>query len=85
MPIIRTFAPFVAGVGQMAYGRFLGYNLLGGLLWVALFLWGGYLFGNIPVVKQNFGIVTIVIIFVSLIPMGVTLFKSRGSPATPRA
>src|SRR6202163_1007555 len=62
MPIIRTFAPFVAGVGRMPYGRFLGYNLMGGIAWVALFLWGGYLFGNIPVVKQNFGIVTILII-----------------------
>jgi membrane-associated protein len=81
MPIIRTFAPFVAGVGRMPYGRFLGYNLLGGTLWVALFIWGGYLFGNIPVVKQNFGIVTIVIILVSLIPLVVTFFKSRTAPA----
>jgi membrane-associated protein len=81
MPIIRTFAPFVAGVGRMPYGRFLGYNLMGGTLWVALFIWGGYLFGNIPVVKQNFGIVTIVIILVSLLPLLVTLFKSRTSPA----
>jgi membrane-associated protein len=81
MPIIRTFAPFVAGVGRMPYGRFLGYNLMGGTLWVALFIWGGYLFGNIPVVKQNFGIVTIVIILVSLLPLLVTFFKSRTSPA----
>ena len=79
MPIIRTFAPFVAGVGRMPYGKFLGWNLLGGTLWVALFIWGGYLFGNIPVVKQNFGIVTIIIILVSLIPLVVTLFKSRTS------
>ena len=81
MPIIRTFAPFVAGVGRMPYGRFLGYNLLGGTLWVALFLWGGYLFGNIPLVKQNFGIVTILIIVVSLLPLVVTYFRSRTTTA----
>lgn len=79
MPIIRTFAPFVAGVGRMPYGKFLGWNLLGGTLWVAMFIWGGYLFGNIPVVKQNFGIVTIIIILVSLIPLVLTFFKSRSS------
>jgi membrane-associated protein len=81
MPIIRTFAPFVAGVGRMPYARFLGYNLLGGVLWVALFIWGGYLFGNIPVVKQNFGIVTILIILISLLPLAVTFFRSRTSAA----
>ena len=85
MPIIRTFAPFVAGVGRMAYGKFLGWNLLGGTLWVALFIWGGYLFGNIPVVKQNFGIVTIIIIFVSLLPMAVAFFKSRSSVVESRS
>ena len=79
MPLIRTFAPFVAGVGRMHYARFLGYNLLGGVLWVTLFVWGGYLFGNIPVVKQNFGIVTILIIIVSLLPLVVTFFRSRTS------
>jgi len=82
MPIIRTFAPFVAGVGRMPYRAFLSWNLLGGTVWVAVFIWGGYLFGNIPVVKQNFGIVTIVIILVSLIPLLLTFFKSRkSSPA----
>lgn len=79
MPIIRTFAPFVAGVGRMPYRSFLGWNLIGGTLWVALFIFGGYLFGNIPIVKQNFGIVTILIIFVSLIPMAVAFFKARAS------
>ena len=83
MPIIRTFAPFVAGVGRMPYGRFLGYNLLGGTLWVALFLWGGYLFGNIPLVKQNFGIVTILIIVVSLLPLVVTYLRSRTTAGSP--
>ena len=82
MPIIRTFAPFVAGVGRMPYRAFLSWNLLGGTAWVAVFIWGGYLFGNIPVVKQNFGIVTIIIILVSLIPLLLTFFKSRkSSPA----
>ncbi len=81
MPIIRTFAPFVAGVGRMPYARFLSYNLLGGILWVMLFLWGGYLFGNIPLVKQNFGIVTLIIIFVSLIPLVLTFFRSRSEAA----
>jgi membrane-associated protein len=83
MPIIRTFAPFVAGVGRMPYARFVGYNLLGGTLWVALFIWGGYLFGNIPAVKQNFGVVTLVIIAVSLIPLAVAFLKSR-TTATQR-
>jgi membrane-associated protein len=81
MPIIRTFAPFVAGIGRMPYARFLGYNLLGGVLWVNIFVWGGYLFGNIPVVKQNFGVVTILIILVSLLPLVVTFFRSRTSAA----
>jgi membrane-associated protein len=81
MPIIRTFAPFVAGVGKMPYARFVAYNLLGGISWVLLFLWGGYLFGNIPVIKQNFGIVTIAIILISLLPMGLAYLRSRTSPA----
>lgn len=79
MPLVRTFAPFVAGVGRMPYLRFQAYNLLGGISWVTLFLWGGYLFGNIPLVKQNFGIVTILIVVVSLIPVGIAWLRRRSA------
>ncbi|HEY2274138.1 MAG TPA: VTT domain-containing protein [Steroidobacteraceae bacterium] len=75
MPIIRTCAPFVAGVGRMPYARFLGWNLAGGCAWVLLFVWGGYLFGNIPLVKQHFGLVTIAIIVASLVPLAVGLWR----------
>lgn len=71
VPIIRTFAPFVAGVGRMQYSRFQLHNVVGGVTWVALFVWGGYLFGNIPLIKNNFGVVTILIIVVSLIPIAL--------------
>jgi membrane-associated protein len=79
MPLVRTFAPFVAGVGRMPYLRFQAYNLLGGISWVTLFLWGGYLFGNISLVKQNFGIVTILIVVVSLIPVGIAWLRRRST------
>jgi membrane-associated protein len=83
MPIVRTCAPFVAGIARMPYGRFLAYNLVGGFAWVLLFVWGGYLFGNIPLVKQHFGLVTIAIIAGSLVPLASTLLRRPAGP--PRA
>ena len=83
MPIVRTFAPFVAGIGRMHYLRFQGFNIAGGLAWVMLFVWGGYLFGNIPLVKKNFGIVTILIIVVSVLPAVIAWFRSRRARGAP--
>ena len=77
MPIIRTFAPFVAGVGKMNYVRFIGYNIAGGLLWIAAFVFGGYFFGNIPMVKRNFTLVIIGIIFVSILPGIIEYMRHR--------
>ena len=77
MPIIRTFAPFVAGIGTMTYGRFALFNVTGGLLWVLSLLLAGYFFGNIPVVKENFETVILGIIVVSLLPMVIRLMRSR--------
>jgi membrane-associated protein len=77
IPIIRTFAPFVAGIGKMNYGKFLSYNIIGGLLWVWLFVLGGYFFGNIPIVRENFSLVIIAIIIISIIPVIVELMRNR--------
>jgi membrane-associated protein len=77
VPIVRTFAPFVAGVGKMGYLRFAAYNIIGGILWVGLFVWGGYFFGNIPVIKNNFSVTIFVIIGLSLIPALVEFWKHR--------
>lgn len=84
VPIIRTFAPFVAGVGEMSYFHFISYNIIGGFLWVTLFTWGGYFFGNLPVVKNNFSLVVIAIVLISVLPMAVEVLKERRRPkATP--
>ncbi|MCJ7734655.1 MAG: DedA family protein [Anaerolineales bacterium] len=77
IPIIRTFAPFVAGIGTMKYGKFISYNVIGGISWVAIFLSLGYFFGNIPFVQKNFELVIFAIIFISFIPPILELFKAR--------
>jgi membrane-associated protein len=77
IPIIRTFAPFVAGVGAMTYGKFITYNIVGGLLWVAIFTFMGYFFGNLPVVQDNFSLVIIAIILISVMPAVIEFAKEK--------
>ncbi len=81
MPIIRTFAPFLAGVGKMGHRKFLAYNLAGSGAWVSLFLLGGYFFGNIPVVKNHFTIVILAIIIVSMLPSAIAFLRRPGVKA----
>ena len=81
VPIVRTFAPFVAGVGQMQYGRFLAYNAVGAVLWVTLCVTAGYFFGNLPFVRENFSLVVLGIIGVSMIPLVVEWIRHRRVPA----
>jgi len=77
VPIVRTFAPFVAGVGRMSWARFQGYNIAGGASWVVLMTVAGFLFGNVPLVKNNFGLVTIAIILLSLLPLVWVVWRDR--------
>jgi membrane-associated protein len=79
VPIIRTFAPFVAGVGTMSYRWFLGYNIIGGISWVTLFFTIGYFFGNLPIIKTHFSLILVVIILISVLP---AIFAFVGSKST---
>jgi membrane-associated protein len=87
VPIVRTFAPFVAGIGKMSYPRFWSFNVIGGIAWVAIFLIGGFYFGNLEVVKRNFHIVIFGIIFVSVLPILVEFILAwrRGPEGEPKA
>jgi membrane-associated protein len=84
VPIVRTFAPFLAGVAQMNYGRFLAYNVIGGIVWVASLAYAGYLFGNLPWVKQHLAWIVVAIVVVSLMPALATFLKERRARAAAR-
>jgi membrane-associated protein len=82
MPIVRTFVPFVAGVAEMSYPAFALYNVTGAIVWVGICIGAGYVFGNVPVVKNNFSLVALGIVFVSLLPMAIEYLKYRTAPKT---
>jgi membrane-associated protein len=77
VPIVRTFTPFVAGIGAMTYPRFLVYSIAGGAFWVTLLLWAGYRFGNLPAVREHFSLVIVAIIVISVLPMVFAVWKER--------
>jgi membrane-associated protein len=81
VPIVRTFAPFVAGIGSMSYGKFLSFNVIGGVAWVLLFLLAGYFFGQLPFVKENFELIVPAIILLSLVPILYEFVRNRLHPA----
>jgi len=77
VPIVRTFAPFVAGIGSMTYRKFIAYNIIGGVIWVTLFIFGGFWFGRLEFVQKHFGIVELAIIFLSILPMVIEFLRAR--------
>jgi membrane-associated protein len=84
VPIIRSFAPFVAGIGRMSYGRFLAFNVIGGIGWVVLLVGAGYFFGNIPLVKENYSLAIVAIIAISTVPVAVEYLRHRKKkPSSP--
>jgi membrane-associated protein len=85
MPIVRTFAPFVAGIGKMRYARFAAYNVVGGIVWVLSFTLAGYFFGNVPVVKRNFHVVILAIIILSVTPPIIEYLRARREQALTKA
>jgi membrane-associated protein len=84
-PIIRTFAPFVAGIGKMTYARFLAYNVTGGILWVSVCVFSGYFFGNLPFVKKNFSLVILAIVVISVLPAAVEFLRHRAEAKRRRS
>jgi membrane-associated protein len=83
VPIVRTFAPFVAGVGNMTYWQFASYNVVGGVAWITICLFAGYAFGNLPIVKENFTLVILAIIFISLLPGLIEFLRQRQQRSAP--
>jgi membrane-associated protein len=85
VPIVRTLAPFVAGIGRMRYHRFMSFNVVGGVAWVLICTWAGYFFGNLPFVKKNFSLVVLAIIVLSVLPAVWEILRARRKGAAPRA